>query len=59
MNILWQAVICIRYSNFGNGVSYDHIGALDYVVAGIWAGLLYGIAGLLGLCGSYNRESVQ
>lgn len=50
----------MRYSNFGLMYSeMDDIGSLDFVLAGIWAGIFYGLAGLLGLFGSYERKRSQ
>ena len=53
-----QVLITSRYSNFGdldNGET-DSITKLDYVFAGLWSGTLYVIAGLVGMCASYNSR---
>ena len=52
-------MILVRFSNFGQGASYNDIGALDFIYAGIWSGLFYGIGGLIGLCASYERRKYQ
>ncbi|EFX88269.1 hypothetical protein DAPPUDRAFT_96294 [Daphnia pulex] len=63
--ILWvfssvlTIAIVIRYSNFGQGPDYNNIGGLDYIFAGIWAGWFYGVAGIVGIFGSYERKRVQ
>jgi hypothetical protein len=54
-----QIAIVIRYSNFGQGPDYNNIGGLDYIFAGIWAGWFYGVAGIVGIVGSYERKRVQ
>ncbi|KAI9562812.1 hypothetical protein GHT06_010267 [Daphnia sinensis] len=51
--------IVVRYTNLGQGPDYDDIGSLDYVFAGIWAGCCYGVAGIIGICGSYERGRTQ
>jgi hypothetical protein len=54
-----QIAIVTRYSNFGQGLDYNNIGGLDYIFAGIWAGWFYGVAGIVGIFGSYERKRVQ
>lgn len=49
----------VRYSNFTLGPDYDEIGGLDYVFAGIWTGFSFGIAGIVGICASYERKRSQ
>ncbi|KAK4025566.1 hypothetical protein OUZ56_014628 [Daphnia magna] len=51
--------IVVGYTNLGQGPDYDDIGSLDYVFAGIWAGCCYGVAGIIGICGSYERRRNQ
>lgn len=53
-----KVAIAVRYTNFGmtDDIVTDEITLLDYVFAGMWAGILYGVAGLFGMCGSYERN---
>lgn len=51
-----QSVITSRYSNFGMLDVYDPISGLDFVFVGLWAGLLFGITGLIGMCASYDKN---
>lgn len=54
-----QTAITIRYTNLGAGYTDNAVGNLDYVFAGLWSSLLYGIGGLVGLCASYEGRKTQ
>lgn len=54
-----QIAIVVRYSNLALGPDYDNIGGLDYIFAGIWTGFFYGVAGIIGICASYERKRSQ
>ncbi|XP_046449562.1 uncharacterized protein LOC124198004 [Daphnia pulex] len=51
--------ITIRYTNLCAGITENSVGNLDYVYAGLWSSLSYGIAGLVGMCASYTRRRKQ
>ena len=54
-----QVIIPLRYTNYGQGIEYNDIGGLDFIFAGVWAGICYGVCGLVGICCSYTRKKSQ
>ncbi|XP_057367819.1 uncharacterized protein LOC130688829 [Daphnia carinata] len=51
--------ITIRYTNLAAGYTENSVGNLDFVFAGLWSSLFYGIGGLVGLCASYECKKHQ